>query len=339
MANIINVKWNDEQKRYIQTDMDIYSKALVVNDDFLIISEKMASLANVSSFEIKANLICSMKKDGLFTFKAIKTALDWIFVNHDYSKAFSINEDEKIIFEMLFKNAKAYQKKVSRRLTEKEVKKLYGFHVCMNHGGKMKGIHSISTNSMLNPFCIAHRKIKDCVCCHCYAVNLIKTRPSMFIPLTINQLLFSNFIIPDELIPEIKSKKIRFEAFGDLGTILQVVNYFNISKANDGKKCALWTKNPVIIKRALDKGLTQKPKNIQIIFSGFRLNQPISLETLQRVFPFIDRIFVVWEKEENSPFINCGKRNCDGCGTCYDENGAKVVNEALKMAKKNPAGK
>ena len=336
MATILNVTFDKSKKAYVKID-GMGQKALEIGNDFLIISEKMANLANACKPELKTKVVNGIM---IYTFKSIKDNLDWLFVNHDYSKGTELTEEEKQLFYCLFVNASLYMKAYNKEtLTEKEVKKLYGLHICLKHGGKMKGIHSISTNSMLNPFCIAHQKIDGCICQHCYAVNLIKSRPSMFIPLTINQLLFSNFIIQDELIPKIKSKKIRFEAFGDLGTVLQVVNYFNISKANGGKKCALWTKNPVIIKRALDKGLTKKPKNLQIIFSGFRLNQPISLETLQKVFPFIDCIFVVWEKEEDNPFINCGKRDCDNCGTCYNENGAKIVNEALKMAKKNPADK
>lgn len=334
MANIITVRWNQEKKAYMPCD-GIGQKALVIGDDFLIVSEKMADLANACKPEFKT--VC---KNGImvYTFKSIKANLDWLFVNHDYSMGSELTETEKKIFSSLFVNASLYQKAVNRPLTEKEVKKLYGLHICLNHGGKMAGIHSLSTNSMLNSFCLAHRKIEGCVCQHCYAVNLIKSRPSMFIPLTINQLLLSNFYINVDILPAIECDMFRFEAFGDLGNTMQVWNYINIAgKAeNSHINMALWTKNPLIIKKAFDgfDWQIEKPENLQMIFSGFRLDQKIDLAKLREIFPFIDRVFIVWEKEKNTNLINCGKRNCKKCKKCYLKEGEKVINEALKMVKK-----
>lgn len=337
MASIINVKFDESKKAYVNID-GIGQKALEIGNDFLIISEKMANLANTGKPELKTKVVNGY---SIYTFKSIKENLDWLFVNHDYSMGSELTETEKQIFSSLFVNASLYMKAYNKdTLTEKEVKKLYGLHICLKHGGKMKGIHSISTNSMLNPFCIAHKKIDGCVCQHCYAVNLIKSRPSMFIPLTINQLLLSNFFIDSSLLPVIDCDMFRLEAFGDLGSTTQVWNYINIAgKAeNSHVNMALWTKNPLIIKKAFAgyDWQIEKPENLQMVFSGFKLNQDISLEKLQEIFPFIDRTFIVYS-DESKAIINCGKRDCHGCKQCYLKEGCKKIKEALKMVKKEEA--
>lgn len=339
MNTIITVKFDDVKKAYVPCDIG-GQKALVIGDDFLIISEKMANLANVARPEFRTKTVNGIQ---VYTFKSIKENLDWLFVNHDYSKGTDLTEEEKEIFSCLFVNASLYMKAYNKdTLTEKEVKKLYGLHICLKHGGKMAGIHSLSTNSMLNPFCIAHQKIDGCICQHCYAVNLIKSRPSMFIPLTINQLLLSNFIINPSILPVIDCDMFRFEAFGDLGNVFQVINFMNIARKEENQKImmALWTKNPVIIKRAFESmGGTweeNKPKNLQMVFSGFRINHDIDIESLKKVFPFIDRVFVVYSNESKA-IINCGKRDCHGCKQCYLKEGCKKINEALKMVKKEEA--
>lgn len=336
MTSIINVKFDESKKAYVKID-GIGQKALEIGNDFLIISEKMANLANAGKPEFRTKSVNGVM---IYTFKSIKENIDWLFVNHDYEKGSILTDEEKEIFSCLFVNASLYMKAYNKEtLTEKEVKKLYGLHICLKHGGKMAGIHSLSTNSMLNPFCIAHQKIDGCVCQHCYAVNLIKSRPSMFIPLTVNQLLLSNFIINPSILPVIDCDMFRFEAFGDLGNVFQVINYMNIARKEENKNVmmALWTKNPVIIKRAFESmgGTWQenKPENLQMVFSGFKLNQDISLEKLQELFPFIDRTFIVYS-DESKAIINCGKRDCHGCKQCYLKEGCKKIKEALKMVKK-----
>lgn len=154
----------------------------------------------------------------------------------------------------------------------------------------------------------------------------------MFKPLTINQLLLSNFLIDYDILPVTESKLFRFEAFGDLGTETQVLNYLAIASVNRQSDFALWTKNPLIIKRALDTGIESKPLNLQMVFSGYRINQQIDIVIIQRVFPFIDRVFIVNDKNANV-VINCGAKDCKPCQICYHNNGIQVVNEQLKMTK------
>lgn len=304
--------------------------AIEINGNPFLISQTMALLLHGTK-----KPVITKNNDGLITKKSIKDILDWIFVNHDFENGNKLSKTEKELFSLLLDNAIEYQKRLARPLTEKEVKSLYGLHICLNHGGKMAGIHSLSTNSMLNPFCIAHAKLANCVCSHCYAVSLIKSRPSMFIPLTINQLLLSNFIVPVEILPVIDNELFRFESFGDLGSKTQVINYLNLAgkPENASVKFALWTKNPLIIREAMQAGY-EKPDTLQIVFSGFRLNVRIDIESIKKVFPFVDRVFIVWETNENNPRINCGKRDCFKCRACYSKDGNKTINEALKMVKR-----
>lgn len=304
--------------------------AIEINGNPFLISQTMAILLHGTD-----KPVITKNNDGLITKKSIKDILDWIFVNHDFENGNKLSETEKELFTLLLDNAIEYQRRLARPLTEKEVKSLYGLHICMNHGGKMENIHSLSTNSMLNSFCIAHAKLADCVCSHCYAVSLIKSRPSMFIPLTINQLLLSNFVLPVGILPVINNELFRFESFGDLGSKTQVINYFNLAgkPENQSVKFALWTKNPLIIREAMQAGY-EKPETLQIVFSGFRLNVHIDIESIKKVFPFVDRVFIVWETNENNPRINCGKRDCFKCRACYGKDGNKTINEALKMVKR-----
>lgn len=131
-----------------------------------------------------------------------------------------------------------------------------------------------------------------------------------------------------------KSGYFRFEAYGDLFSTLQVKNYFTIAGelARYGIKCALWTKNPQIIKAAFEEFGLVKPENLQIIFSVAGLNSEHSAVIYDALvstgYGFIDKVFTVFDHDNGA--INCGAKDCASCGLCYNSNGVVFINEKLK---------
>jgi hypothetical protein len=132
----------------------------------------------------------------------------------------------------------------------------------------------------------------------------------------------------EDEIPFINTVYFRFEAFGDIETETQVINYFNVAKANPKCTFALWTKNPWLIQIAIDHGAV-KPDNFKIIVSSPYLNEPANINA----YGFIDKIFTVYTKEyiaEHNIEINCGDKKCMECRLCYDNNNETNIREKLK---------
>lgn len=205
-------------------------------------------------------------------------------------------------------------------LTITALKKKYGVHTTKNHEGKMLGLSSISTSSLCNANCIKRSNIPGTICSKCYANSLQEYRTNMADCFKRNTEVLTTVIIPEEDLPILFSETglFRFEAFGDLNNEIQVVNYFNMARANPSVKFALWTKNPWIIQSAIEKYGLVKPGNLQIIGSSYYINKPMK-EFFER-YDFIDNIFTVYDKnyiKENNVNITCGSRSCATCQKCY----------------------
>lgn len=135
-----------------------------------------------------------------------------------------------------------------------------------------------------------------------------------------NTEILCNRLLKDEEIPCIDYKTFplfRFEAFADLQSVTQVINYFKIARKNPNVRFALWTKNPGFISKALL--LVDVPKNLQIVLSSMGLNRPSNGSR----FPFVNKVFTVYDDEtiaREGVNINCGARSCKGCQICYKPN-------------------
>ena len=146
--------------------------------------------------------------------------------------------------------------------------------------------------------------------------------------------VLTSVIIPVEDLPYLYSPTgfFRFERFGDLKNEIQVVNYFNMAKYNPHMKCALWTKNPWIIKSAIEKYGLAKPDNLTIIGSSYFLNKPM-VKGFSK-YDFVDYIFTVYEGDyikKNDINITCGGRSCRSCGKCYTKSHSEYeIREKLK---------
>lgn len=212
--------------------------------------------------------------------------------------------------------------------TIKEFEKKYNIRLCLNHTGKMSGMISLSTACSCNEYCKAHSSVNGSICQHCYAERMMKMYNALEKKLMVNTEALTKEIIPTSEMPTLNCLYFRFEAFGDLNNYIQVVNYFNLCKANKAVHFALWTKNPHIIQEAINKGY-KKPSNLVILVSSIFVNKIGQIR-----YDFIDKVFTVYDKkfaEENGIEINCGARNCLACHRCYKKTKeVEYINELLK---------
>lgn len=212
-----------------------------------------------------------------------------------------------------------------------ELKQALQNAICLNHTGKMEGLQSLSTSVKLNKQCQENAKIKGSICSHCYAAAQMKRYRNMSGKYELNTIMLTSVILPLEVLPTINSLYFRFEAFGDLNNAVQVVNYFNICKKNPLVNFALWTKNPHLIAQAMNEYGTEKPSNINIVYSSLFMNHESS--SIFEKYSFIDKVFTVYDPqyiESNNININCGGRHCATCLRCYKKDTEKVINEKLK---------
>ena len=217
-----------------------------------------------------------------------------------------------------------------------EPKKL---HITGNHNGKMQGIASLSTSPLLNGMCSKRCKIKDSICNHCYSMAMNKRYTNLQKALIANTETLNQLIDKKDL-PTINSKVFRFEAFGDLNTYNQCINYFNICNKNKGTTFSIWCKNIHIISHVINDIGYKKPKNLIVIYSVSLLNHSIDINkiTSNPRLQFIDKVFTVYTLEylqDNNinidQFINCGARKCIDCMKCYNKRNKTVfINEMLK---------
>lgn len=137
-------------------------------------------------------------------------------------------------------------------LTVAEAEKATGVHYTVKHSGKMEGMQSLSTSCLCNKYCKNRSINSDLVCSHCYAQRQMKMYKNLNACLERNTKILTGRILKEVEIPMINASFFRFESFGDLINVTQVINYFHICKKNKHVHFALWTKNPWIIEEALD---------------------------------------------------------------------------------------
>lgn len=197
------------------------------------------------------------------------------------------------------------------------------------HGGKMKGIDSISTNCMLNPNCTERQGNEALVCSKCYSKKYLMLRPALRERLTENTGLLTNGIIDENDLPIINRAVFRLESFGDLINTTQMINYINLCYKNSQTTFALWTKNTHILYDIFETRMIEKPDNLIINFSSPILNMPITSD----IPKYIDHVFTVYEKKylkDHDVNVNCGAKNCLKCKICYTKGTDYFVNEILK---------
>ena len=196
--------------------------------------------------------------------------------------------------------------------------------------GKMQGIAAISTSVLLNALCKIRAEVEGSICEKCFAMNTVRRYHALEGHLEENTKVLTERVLDVWELPKFKYScgMVRFEAFGDLNNVTQAINYLNIAYANPRQAFALWTKNPHILKLAIDE--VGKPENIMLIYSSPLINCE---RDIFKMYPFFDKVFTVFSKDfikEHGIEINCGARSCGSCGLCYFDRSIQFVREVLK---------
>lgn len=218
----------------------------------------------------------------------------------------------------------------------KEFRERTGISFSTEMSGKMSGMVSLST-SPHGERCKTNAERYE-VCKHCYAKTCDAMYPALHKNLIQNlETLTTTEIAVDDWvrINYTAWRFMRLESFGDVNNVIQVVNYFNLCKANPKVTFTVWTKNIDLYYAAIQNG-NIKPENLIIIASSPMLNIPIHIPA--KYDGIVDKVFTVYTYDyirENglTPcFINCGARSCKACQRCYRRNGKGIeyVNEILK---------
>ena len=206
-------------------------------------------------------------------------------------------------------------------------------YISDNMTGKMAGFPSISTSVLLNKICQQRCKNVNSICSHCFAVATVSRYSTLEKHLSNNTKVLTGKRLDIDQLPKLSFavNMCRLESFGDLNDVYQVENYFNLCRKNPHVHFALWTKNPHLIAMAIYGGLTEKPENLNIIYSSPIVNKPET--TIFSRYDFIDKVFTVYDKTTIASEhinINCGAKSCAGCGLCYFDKTVKTISEQLK---------
>lgn len=166
---------------------------------------------------------------------------------------------------------------------------------------------------------------------------MMKAYPTLSAKLMKNSIFYTSHALMPWEVPTFKTRYGRFESFGDLTNLLQVYNYMGIASAPENAKVnfGLWTKNVFLLVEYVKAGGVIPP-NVVINISSVKKNHAITPEQLAKLRKYlpIDHVFTVYETEEDAKKagvkINCGKKNCNSCGLCYNHNAIDYINELLK---------
>ena len=211
-------------------------------------------------------------------------------------------------------------------MTIKEFEKFSGIRFNLNMSGKMAGVKCLSTSNLVNPFCAARKNNPDMICSKCYADSTCRRYHALQENMLKNTAILTTRLFEIADLPAVETDIFRLEAFGDLINATQCRNYFRLCKVNTGTRFALWTKNPGIVAQAIKAG-ESKPANLVILLSSAKIGERADAGK----FPFIDKTFTVYRKNEMPPeMINCGSRACATCQRCYHKETENDIREYLK---------
>ena len=214
--------------------------------------------------------------------------------------------------------------------------------ISTNLSGKLKGITGITTYHGSCEFCKKMQKDEKNVCRFCYAKDIDKRHWTDAIEhYKENTKKLSEHMyrseLPNLMYDNAGTNLVRFDTHGEVPNLECLINFFKIARSNYRFRFALWTKRIDLLIEAAESGIIT-PKNVCIVVSSIRLNEPISnemLDKLQKAGVFVDTVFTVYTDKyisEHNIEINCGDRDCAKCLKCYTHHykQIKFINERLK---------
>lgn len=122
------------------------------------------------------------------------------------------------------------------------------FKITRECSGKMAGLAAMSTSAAVNPRCKAMAENPKFICYHCYARQLMGYRKSCATRFGLNYEAASKEVwkwVPDlgAFMWNRMVKVMRVEEFGDIGTVVQAINYLLVILANPDIIFGWWTKH------------------------------------------------------------------------------------------------
>lgn len=198
---------------------------------------------------------------------------------------------------------------------------------------KMGLIPSLSVSTLNNLFCQKMRQLDGVVCQKCYAWKIEKLYAKTYQALTNNDFLKYELLSKNDLLIITtylnQFNYVRFNSFGEIETITQLRNYFNIAKMCRLSHFTLYTKNFKLLEKYLKTH--RQPKNIKIILSSYFINKPLKRENLSNKLKH-NNIFTVYDKNtqptQHKKSVSCGK-DCSKCMLCYLKNKDLYINEVI----------
>ena len=188
---------------------------------------------------------------------------------------------------------------------------------------KLKGLASLNTSTLENPFCQKMICNKDLVCGRCYAKTLEQFRHLVHERFAKNGVALSKKI-KDSEVPIVNWKTVRFNSFGELINATHYKNLLKIVEANPGTMFALWTKRYDIIKKH-----RKDFDNLIHVYSSPKMNT-VSTK-FEKMFDKIFTVFNIKYVRENNVDINC-TGSCATCMLCYTHNDVKYINERVRAS-------
>jgi hypothetical protein len=132
----------------------------------------------------------------------------------------------------------------------------------------------------------------------------------------------------------------RINSNGEIGNVKECIWFFETILKNPGITFGWWTKRHDLVLKAMKQLKIEKPKNVILIKSSFRINHQ---DTLPDQF---DRVFTVFDEEtleakvaegavqkgSDEKFVAvCDGQQCFGCMLCYTASNKRVfINERIK---------
>jgi len=200
-----------------------------------------------------------------------------------------------------------------------------GVHIS-TMSGKLEGMHSISTNTLSNPFCSKMSK-GNTICGFCYSVRMLKTfRQTMVNPLEHNSKFLSEQIMTKREIPKIMDAFFRFNSHGELINTINLENYCLITEDNPWCNFALWSKRIDIVRKHFRT--RPIPKNMILVYSNPTINSIMKVAP-----PPFHKTFNNVEEHLYKKQQNCTGQKCRDCLKCYNHDGTNTITEKVKGTK------
>lgn len=198
-------------------------------------------------------------------------------------------------------------------------------HMTTKHTGQMRGMVSINTSPLTNPFCRDTRragKIPSRIYSAQISLSHARFGPQKF--WNENGKFLSYRLLDLTELPYIRFGAIRLNAYGELINHIHYENILRIALRNPVTLFILFTRRKDIVQVYGDR----KPDNLVSVYSSPEIDilSPIKPEGFDKISSQYTRKFAAQHLVD----INCCKYRCKECMICYDRPDITHINELIR---------